>query len=189
MPTLHINANTTYQCRTHINAAHISISQAYHFIAICYQSDYSIPLLYKKSHFTQHHFHVDLCHADNTRALRPLPPILPVSSQLDLRFNSTELFKIIARAIMLPQHIAFSPKPSTIMLVVATVFSKNRCSQFIPFVLYIGILKTMDRLRSCAQPQRFFPGVVNLSIVCRNGIFKCVTHKSYPLILSSAFAW
>lgn len=33
--------------------------------------------------------------------------ILPVSSQLDLRFSSTELFKIIARAIMLPQHIAF----------------------------------------------------------------------------------
>lgn len=33
--------------------------------------------------------------------------ILPVSSPLDLRFNSTELFKIIARAIMLPQHIAF----------------------------------------------------------------------------------
>lgn len=33
--------------------------------------------------------------------------ILPVSSPLDLRFNSTELFKIIARAIMLPQRIAF----------------------------------------------------------------------------------
>lgn len=29
------------------------------------------------------------------------------SSQLDLRFNSTELFKIIAHATMLPQHIAF----------------------------------------------------------------------------------
>ena len=54
MPTLHINATRTYQCHTHISMPH-----AYHFIAICYQPDHSIPLLYKKSHFTQHHFHID----------------------------------------------------------------------------------------------------------------------------------
>ena len=50
--------NTAFMPTLHINAAHISISQAYYFIAIYYQSDHSILLLYKKSHFTQHHFHV-----------------------------------------------------------------------------------------------------------------------------------
>ena len=47
-------------------------------------------------------------HATPTTLERCAPAtILLVSSPLDLRFNSTELFKIIARAIMLPQHIAF----------------------------------------------------------------------------------
>lgn len=50
--------NNAFMPTLHINVAHISISQAYYFIAIYYQSDHSILLLYKKSHFTQHHFHV-----------------------------------------------------------------------------------------------------------------------------------
>ncbi len=165
MPHAHINATRTYQCHTHISMPHAHINATR-----IYQCHTHITLLqsainpitrypfYTKNLILRNIISTSISrHTDNTQALHPYI-ILPVfSSQLDLRFNSTELFKIIARAIMLPQHIAFSPKPSTIMLVVATVFSKNRCSQFIPFVLYIGILKTMDRLRSCAQPQRFFP--------------------------------
>ena len=43
-------------------------------------------------------------HATPTTLERCTPAtILPVSSQLDLRFNSTELFKIIARAVLLSQ--------------------------------------------------------------------------------------
>lgn len=33
---------------------------------------------------------------------------------------------------------------------------KNCCSQFISFNLYIGILRVMDILQSCAQPQDYF---------------------------------
>lgn len=46
--------------------------------------------------------HVFLCVAPQSTINR-----ISTSTPLDLRFNSTELFKIIARAIMLPQHIAF----------------------------------------------------------------------------------
>lgn len=87
----------------HINVAHISISQAYYFIAIYYQSDHSIPLLYKNLIFSNIISTSISRHTDNTQALRPPATILPVSSQLDLRFNSTELFKIIARAVLLSQ--------------------------------------------------------------------------------------
>lgn len=88
----------------HINVAHISISQAYYFIAIYYQSDHSIPLLYKNLILRNIISTSISRHTDNTQALRPPPAtILPVSSQLDLRFNSTELFKIIARAVLLSQ--------------------------------------------------------------------------------------
>lgn len=101
--------NTAFMPKLHINAAHIhiSISQAYHYIAIYYQSDHSIPLLYKISFYATSF--PRRFHATPTTLERCTPAtILPVSSPLDLRFNSTELFKIIARAIMLPQHIAFS---------------------------------------------------------------------------------
>ena len=99
-------ANTAFMPTLHINAAHISILQAYHFIAICYQSDHSIPFLYKISFYATSF--PRRFHATPTTLKRCTPAtILPVSSPLDLRFNSTELFKIIARAIMLPQHIAF----------------------------------------------------------------------------------
>ena len=43
----HFFTNTAFMPTLHVNAAHISISQAYHFIAICYQSDHSIQFLYK----------------------------------------------------------------------------------------------------------------------------------------------
>lgn len=99
--------NTAFMPTLHINAAHISISQAYHHIAIYYSSDHSIPFLYKISFYATSF--PRRFHATPTTLERCTPAtILPVSSPLDLRFNSTELFKIIARAIMLPQHIAFS---------------------------------------------------------------------------------
>lgn len=87
---------------------YISMPHAYHFIAICYQSDHSIPFLYKISFYATSFFHVDFTvHRQHSSGASPAT-ILPVfSSQLDLRFNSTELFKIIAHATMLPQHIAF----------------------------------------------------------------------------------
>lgn len=67
--TLHYHfIQTPLLCRTHI-----SISQAYHFIAICYQSNHSIPLLYKKSHFTQHHFHIDFTPHRQHLSVAPLP--------------------------------------------------------------------------------------------------------------------
>lgn len=97
--TLHYHSiQTTLLCQQYI-----SISQAYYFIAIYYQSDHSILLLYKKSHFTQHHFHVGFTQHRLHSSVAPPATILPVSSQLDLRFNSTELFKIIARAVLLSQ--------------------------------------------------------------------------------------
>ena len=85
---------------------YISMPHTYHYIAIYYQSDHSIPLLYKISFYATSF--PRRFHATPTTLKRCTPAtILPVSSPLDLRFNSTELFKIIARAIMLPQHIAF----------------------------------------------------------------------------------
>lgn len=109
----------------HVNAAHISISQAYHFIAIYYQSNHLIPFLYKNLILRNINFHVDFTPHRQHSSVAPPATILPVSSQLDLRFNPTELFKTIARAIMLPQLDCIFHKPSSITLIVATVFSKT----------------------------------------------------------------
>lgn len=117
----------------HINVAHISISQAYYFIAICYQSDHSIPLLYKTLIFSNIISTSISRHTDNTRALYP--------SHNTACFVTTQL------------HF---PKPSTIMLVVAKVFSKTVVHNSYRLILYIGILKVMDILQSCAQPQGYF---------------------------------
>lgn len=117
----------------HINAAHISISQAYHFIAICYQFDHSIPLLYKNSHFTQHHFRIDLPPHRQHSSVVPHATILPVSSQLDLRFNSTELSKIIARAVLLSQLNCIFTQGINLNACCRNGIFKNRCSQFMLF--------------------------------------------------------
>lgn len=42
------------------------------------------------------------------------------------------------------------------MLVVATVFSKTVAHNSCCLILYIGILRVMDILQSCAQPQDYF---------------------------------
>lgn len=70
--------NNAFMPTIHINVAHISISQAYYFIAIYYQSDHSILLLYKKSHFTQHHFHVGFTQHRQHSSVAPPATILPV---------------------------------------------------------------------------------------------------------------
>lgn len=63
--------NTAFFPTLHINAAHITISKAYHFIAICYQSDHSIPVLYKTLIFSNIISTSISRHTDNTRALYP----------------------------------------------------------------------------------------------------------------------
>lgn len=50
---------------------YISMPQAYHFIAICYQPDHSIPLLYKTLIFSNIISTSISLHTDNTRALYP----------------------------------------------------------------------------------------------------------------------
>lgn len=63
--------NTAFIPTLHINAAHITISKAYHFIAICYQSDHSIPVLYKTP-ILHNIIPISVSrHTDNTRALYP----------------------------------------------------------------------------------------------------------------------
>ena len=90
-------ANTTYQCRTHINIASILL----HCNLLSIRS-LDTTLIQKISLYATsfpRRFHattttLERCTSDT---------ILPVSSPLDLRFNSTELFKIIARAVLLSQ--------------------------------------------------------------------------------------
>ena len=92
--------HTTYQCRTHIDIA--SISPYCNLLLIR-----SLDTVLIQNLILHNIISASVSrHTDNTRALCPCH-ILPVSSSLDLRFNSTKLFKIITRAIMLPQHIAF----------------------------------------------------------------------------------
>lgn len=63
--------NTAFMPKLHINAAHIhiSISQAYHHIAIYYSSDHSIPFLYKNLILRNIISTSVSRHTDNTQAL------------------------------------------------------------------------------------------------------------------------
>ena len=148
-------ANNTYQCRTHINVAHISISQAYHFIAICYQSDHSIPLLYKTL-FLRNIISTSVSrHTDNTRALRPLPQYcLFVTARLAVQLNGIVQNHSTCRFVVTTQ-LHFHQVINHNACCRKGIF-KNCCSQFISFNLYIGILRVMDILQSCAQPQDYF---------------------------------
>lgn len=118
MPTLHINVahismSHTYQYRKHITLLQSAINPITRYPSYTKLSFYatSFPRRF---------------HATPTTLKRcTSATILPVSSQLDLRFNSTELFKIIARAVLLSQLNCISTKSSTIMLVGAKVFSKT----------------------------------------------------------------
>lgn len=139
----------------HINVAHISISQAYYFIAICYQSDHSIPLLYKTLIFSNIISTSISRHTDNTRALYPSHNTACfVTARLAVQLNVIVQNHSTCRFVVTTQlHF---PKPSTIMLVVAKVFSKTVVHNSYRLILYIGILKVMDILQSCAQPQGYF---------------------------------
>lgn len=108
----------------HINVAHISISQAYYFIAICYQSDHTIPLLYKTLIFSNIISTSISRHTDNTRALYPSHNTACfVTARLAVQLNVIVQNHSTCRFVVTTQlHF---PKPSTIMLVVAKVFSKT----------------------------------------------------------------
>lgn len=121
---------TTILYKHRFYAAHISMPHTYQYCKhITILQSIINPITryhsYTKSHFTQHHFHVGFTPHRQHSSVAPPATILPVSSPLDLRLNSTELFKIIARAVLLSQLNCISTKSSTIMLVVATVFSKT----------------------------------------------------------------
>ena len=116
--------NTAFMPTLHINAAHTSISQAYYFIAIYYQSDHSIPLLYKTLIFSNIISTSVSRHTDNTRALYPSHNTACfVTARLAVQLNGIVQNHSTCRFVVTTQlHF---PKPSTIILVVATVFSKT----------------------------------------------------------------
>ena len=128
---------------------YILISQAYHFIAICYQSDHSIPFLYKNlilrniiSTSVSHH-------TDNTRVLRPCHNTACfVTARLAIQLNRIIQNHSTCHYVA-TTHCIF-PKSSSITLVVATVFSKTVAHNSYRLILYIGILRVMDILKSCA---------------------------------------
>lgn len=88
----YISMSHTYQYRKHITSLQSTINPITRYPSYTKISFYATSF--------PHRFH-----ATPTTLERCAPPatILPVSSQLDLRFNSTELFKIIARAVLLSQ--------------------------------------------------------------------------------------
>ncbi len=139
----------------HINAAHITISKAYHFIAICYQSDHSIPLLYKT--LILHNIIPTSIsrHTDNTRALYPCHNTACfVTARLAVQLNGIIQNHSTCRFVVTTQ-LHFHQVINHNACCRKGIF-KNCCSQFMPFDLYIGILKVMDILQSCAQPQDYF---------------------------------
>lgn len=116
---------TAFMPTLHINAAHISISQAYHFIAICYQSDHSIPFLYKNL-ISRNIISTSVSrHSDNTRALLPC---CNTACFFDAARLAVQLNGIVQNHstchYVATTHCIF-PKSSSITLVVATVFSKT----------------------------------------------------------------
>lgn len=117
--------NTAFIPTLHVNAAHISISQAYHFIAIYYQSDHSIPFLYKTLIFLRNIIPISISrNTDNTRALRPCHNTACfVTARLAVQLSGIIQNHSTCHYVA-TTHCIF-PKPSSITLVVATVFSKT----------------------------------------------------------------
>lgn len=92
---------------------------------------------------------------DNTRALRPCHNTACfVTARLAVQLNGIIQNHSTCHYVA-TTHCIF-PKPSSIMLVVATVFSKIVTHNSYRLILYIGILRVMDILQSCAQPQDYF---------------------------------
>ena len=116
-------------------------------------------------------------HATPTTLKRCTPVvILPVfSTPLDLRFNSTELFKIIARAIMLPQHIAFSLNNRAYRLLLQRYFQKPLLT--IHTVLFYNFIHRYSQSNGYTPKlrltTRLFP-VLSTSLVCRNCILQVI---------------
>lgn len=117
--------NTAFMPTLHINAAHISISQAYHYIAIYYQSDHSIPLLYKTL-ILRNIIPISVSrHTDNTRALHPCHN---TACFFDTARLAVQLNRIIQNHstchYVATTHCIFH-KSLSITLVAAMVFSKT----------------------------------------------------------------
>lgn len=114
-----IYANTTYQCRTHIDIA--SILLHCNLLSI---RPLDTPLI-QKSHFTQHHFHIDFTpHRQHSSVAPPCHNTACfVTARLAVQLNGIIQNHSTCRFVVTTQlHF---PKPSTIILVVATVFSKT----------------------------------------------------------------
>ena len=116
----------------HINAAHISISQAYHFIAICYQPDHSIPFLYKNLILRNIISTSVSRHSDNTQALHPCHNTTCfVTARLAVQLNRIIQNHSTCHNVA-TTHCIF-PKPSSITLVCRNCILQvvKRCLFFI----------------------------------------------------------
>lgn len=92
---------------------------------------------------------------DNTRALRPLLQYcLFVTARLAVQLNGIIQNHSTCRFVVTTQ-LHFHQVINHNACCRKGIF-KNCCSQFISFNLYIGILRVMDILQSCAQPQDYF---------------------------------
>lgn len=103
---------------------YISMPHAYHFIAICYQSDHSIPLLYKTLILRNIISTSVSRHTDNIRALHPCHNTACfITARLTVQLNGIIQNHSTCHYVA-TTHCIF-PKSSSITLVVATVFSKT----------------------------------------------------------------
>lgn len=139
----------TYQCRTHIDIASISL----------YCNLLSIRLLdtlLYKTIILRNIISTSVSrNTDNTRALHPCHNTACfVTARLAVQPNGIVQNHSTCHYVA-TTHCIF-PKPSSITLIVATVFSKTVALNSYRFILYIGILGVIDMLQSCAQPQDYF---------------------------------
>lgn len=160
-------ANTTYQCRTHINIA--SISPYCNLLLIRSLDTVLIQNLILRNIISTSVSR----HTDNTRALRPWHnTACSVTAQLAVQLN-----RIIQNHsschYVATTHCIF-PKSSSITLVVTTVFSKTVAHNSFDFIiLYIDILNVMAILQKVALTHKIISSVVNFTC-CRNGILQVV---------------
>lgn len=166
----------------HINVAHISISQAYYFIAIYYQSDHSIPLLYKTL-FLRNIISTSVSrHTDNTQALHFCHNTACfVTARLAVQLNGIVQNHSTCRFVVTTQlHF---PKPSTIILVVATVFSKTVAHNSYRLI-YTSVFSEWWIYSKAAPNRKIISGVVNHNACLSQRYFQ----KLSPTIHTACFA-
>lgn len=158
----------------HINAAHTSISQAYHFIAIYYQSDQSIPLLYKTL-FLRNIISTSVSrHTDNTRALYPSHNTACfVTARLAVQLNGIIQNHSTCRFVVTTQ-LHFHQVINHNACCRKGIF-KNCCSQFIPFDFIHRYSQSNGYTPKLRPTARLFP-VPPTSLVLHNCILQVVNH-------------